>query len=140
MDVIIPPEYFSGTRFTSDNLYTVDDGNYKYLADEIAANEYGVANLKEDNVDRIISYAKLSNGWTFAISPTLSEIYSPVYSLFYKLLISVLACLVFSLLVALFMGKYLSKPIIKICDATRIIGTGDLSFKIDVKLKMKLKY
>lgn len=139
LDVIVHPHLYSGTRFTSDNLLTIDGGKYRKLATNMLENENGICPYTENSEDMIMSYAKLSNGWVLGITLPESELYSNASALFYKLLFAIIGCALLSLLAAYSMGRYLSKPILKLTNAAKQIGTGDFSVRTYINSKNELQ-
>lgn len=139
LDVIIHPEYFAGTRNTSDNLERVADGKLREIVAQIKDSPYGIVHYEQNGEKKLFAYSKLSNGWVMGINPPINEMYAGVYTLAWKLLIAVLICIVFSMFASWAMGKYISKPILKMVDATKKIGTGDFSTRVDVGTKDETK-
>lgn len=139
LDAVITPTLFAGTRLTSDNLNTVNNGQFKELAAKMIAQAYGISQYGTDHPSKIMAHAKLSNDWVLGIGLPVNELYADVYILVLKLIISILFCIVFSILTAYILGRYLSAPILKIAEAARAIGKGDFSVKVDIHTKDETK-
>ncbi|MEG0378702.1 MAG: HAMP domain-containing protein, partial [Eubacterium sp.] len=139
LDVIIDPDYTSGTRYTSDNLGTVENGKYAEISAQILKNNYGTLTYEEGNTEQLFAYSKLSNGWVLGIKPVKSEIYAGIYTLTVALLIAVLVCMILSVFAAYIMGYHITKPLRKVVASARKIGTGDLSVQVEVQTKDEIK-
>ncbi|OFH99475.1 methyl-accepting chemotaxis protein McpB [Clostridium acetireducens DSM 10703] len=109
-----------------DNLERVDNGYYIPVTKEIKNNKSGFKQYKKNDVEKIVSYAKLNNDWTFCIAVPSKEVYKGVYNLI-KLIISVtIISIAASTMVACYLGNVISKPIVNI---TKIINsTADFNF------------
>ncbi|MCK4260255.1 MAG: methyl-accepting chemotaxis protein [Halanaerobiales bacterium] len=131
--VIFHPLYVS----EKDNLKTVEDGQLKFLTEEIDENEYGVIEYELNGKDKILGYSHLSNGWILVIEPPVDEIFQPVKRLRNLLLIISFFGIGFSILIALFIGKSISKPIVKITELMN--KTADLDLVNDSTFDYLLK-
>lgn len=138
-DVIIHPNYQAGNRNTSDSLTNIEGGAFALSAAEIGQNSSGVVEYTADGRQQIFAYSKLSNGWIMGISPPTNEIYADLNSLIETYLLLIGGAVLISILVGLVVGRLLSKPILKVVDAAKHIGTGDFTVQIDVRSRDEIK-
>lgn len=113
----------------SSGIKDDDEGKIAYLVDIMKENESGCEDYTLDELDKKISYARLSNDWTIAISAPTSEILKPIGKL--KIIIGLIMLL--SVIVSMFGGfivsRKITKPIVKITSL--INKTADLDLKHD---------
>lgn len=136
LDVIIHPTLFAGTRFTSDNLMTADNGSYRELAKLMQSSEYGVTSFTSTTgQDNLFAFSRLSNGWVLGITPPAHEVFADIDRLVNKLLLAIAACMLLAVVGAWFMGKLISKPLLAVAAGARRIGAGDLSTPIQISTR-----
>ncbi|MEG1779246.1 MAG: hypothetical protein RR263_04030, partial [Oscillospiraceae bacterium] len=112
MGVVSNPNYYAGTRFTSDNLEKVNDGKYKKIAYEMQHNNDGIINEKIAGDNILIAYSKMSNGWIMTVNPKYNEIFSDMNIMVAELLVGGIACIVFTVAIAVWLGKRFAAPIL----------------------------
>lgn len=139
LDIIVDPDYHSGTRYTSDNLATIENGKYAEMASEIAQNKYGFVSYDVQGEERPMAYSKLSNNWVLSINPVKDEMLAGVNSLTLDLLLAVGGCILLSVLIAYFMGIHITKPLRKVVEGAKKIGEGDFNTHITVNTKDEVK-
>lgn len=133
LDVIIHPALFAGTRFTSDNLQTVDNGRYSALASQMLSVDYGVSSYPSPTGEtNLLAYNKLANGWVLGITPPMDEVFADIGNLAQKLLWAVAVCILLSIVCAWFMGRFISRPLLTVAEGARRIGAGDLTTPVPV--------
>lgn len=140
LDIIIHPNYKSGTRDTSDNLQEVENGRYAEISAEIMSNNHGMVSY--DNLEgktQLMAYSKLSNGWVLGINPVEGEMLAGVYELTYQLVGAVMICMILSVVAAYIMGIHITKPLRKVVQGARQIGAGDLDVCIEVNTNDEIK-
>lgn len=138
-DVIIHPDYQAGNRNTSDNLERIQDGALVPFLNDIGQNNSGIVQYEIDENNQIFAYSKLSNGWIMGLSPPVNEIYTDLNALIKTYSMLILGAAVMSILIGLLIGRLLSRPILKVVDAAKLIGTGDFTVQIDVRSKDEIK-
>ena len=74
-------------------------------------------------------------GWILIVEHETKEIFAPVTRLKYTLLIIFLGAVVFALLIGLTLSHSISRPIIKLKNATLAITRGKLDAKVDISSK-----
>lgn len=139
MDAVIHPNLKSGTRFTSDNLATVQDGFYADVAAEMLKTPNGLLYSHKNGEDNLFAYSTLCNGWVMAIVPPNAELYGGVNALFMKLLVALVLCIIIVLCAAMIIGRHIARPLLHIADAARVIGTGNLDVHVSVNTKDEIK-
>lgn len=133
LDVIIHPTLFAGTRFTSDNLTTADNGIYRELATLMQSSDYGVTSfISPTGADNLFAFSRLSNEWVLGITPPAQEVFADIDRLVDKLLLAMAACMLLAVVGAWFMGKFISRPLLAVAAEARRIGGGDLSTPVEV--------
>lgn len=140
LDVIINPNYYAGTRNNSDNLQTMNNGQYQEIAKQILETDYGLASyINKADEKSLFAYSKLSNGWIMGVNPPKQEMFEGLYDLIYQLLFVVIICIILSVCLAHFMGIQITKPLQKVVKSANKIGTGDFSVYVDVKTNDEIK-
>lgn len=123
-------DYLVHPDFTiKDNLATVSNGIYKGICDEVKKHESGVVRYKSKNgQDKILGYAKLSNGWVLTVAPPMKEVFSGLERL--KVMIYIITALgsILSVIVALYLGKKISKPVVLATDFVNHLSQFNLSY------------
>jgi PAS domain S-box-containing protein len=71
-------------------------------------------------------------GWIFIIEHNTENIFAPVSILKRNILVISLAAAVFAIVLSFFVSKSISKPVIKLRNATKEIGKGFLDVRIDI--------
>lgn len=136
LDVIVHPNYESGTRLNSENLATIEEGKYANIASKLLENEYGIVITDEK---QSMAYSKLANEWVLMISPVAEEMFKDVNDLTYLLIVAVLICMLLSVLIASFTGRKITEPLRKVVQAAQKIGKGNLDVKIEVDTQDEMK-
>lgn len=139
LDVIIHPDYAAGNRNTSDNLERIQEGALVPYLDEVRQNESGILQYETAGKNQMFAYSKLSNGWIMGISPPIEEIYADLNVLIKTYGIMIAGSILMSVLVGLLVGRLLSKPLLKVVGAAKLIGTGDFTVQIKVRSKDEIK-
>jgi methyl-accepting chemotaxis protein len=102
------------------------------LAEQIKGQELGVTTVKEKNEDKMISFAKLSNGQTLLIDSAKNDIYRDVNTLTKRITIVIVCAAIAAALVAYFMGSRISKPLNKLILDMRRVKEGDFTVRTSV--------
>lgn len=139
LDFIIHPTFFSGTRYTSENLATVQDGAFANIAHDVRENPYGITTLGQNGSERLVAYSHLSNGWIMAINPLVADVYAGLHKLVQTLILAALGCLLISILIAWRMGRYIAKPFLAMAEGCKQLGAGDFSTRIATNAKDETK-
>ena len=95
---------------------TIENGQLEFIAAQIDSNDSGTIEYRLSNVDKIMGYSYLSNGWILAVTPPIDEIFSPINNLKTKLTLITLVGSIISILIALYIGKSIAKPVIKVTE------------------------
>ncbi len=140
LGVIIHPSLMAGTRFTSDNFMTAQDGRFKEVSEQMKNSDYGVAGFIDSSGSRnLLAFAKLSNGWVMGIDPVPSEMYANVNILIVVLIVAAAVCVIIAVCVAGLMGRYIAKPLQQVAIGAQRIGEGDLTVSVKVDTKDEIK-
>lgn len=118
----------------------LDNGDFQFLLDEMAANESGFTSYKRDDGTHVLSaYDHLNNGWVIASSIPEGEVLKILNFILRLMLIIAVVALVISLLVSQIVGNSISKPIRAVVAATERISAGDFTVQVKVKTKDETK-
>lgn len=139
LDVIIDPIYQSGTRYTSDNLSTVEGGVFAEAASEVMKSSHGFVTYELNGENHPMAYGKLSNGWVLGVNPVESEMLAGVNALTAQLLCAVAACMLLSVVTAYVVGKRMTRPLRAVVEGAERIGAGDFETYIQVATKDEVK-
>ncbi|MBP3961585.1 methyl-accepting chemotaxis protein [Paenibacillus lignilyticus] len=112
----------------TDNLAKI----HANLAEQIKKQELGVTTVQENNEDKMISYAKLSNGQTLLIDSSKSDIYRDVFTLRKRIMIVLIGVVLLAALVAYLMGRRISKPLKTLILDMRRVKEGDFTIRTSI--------
>ncbi|QHW33976.1 methyl-accepting chemotaxis protein [Paenibacillus rhizovicinus] len=115
----------------TDNLSAIHAG----LVEQIKKQALGVMTVKENNEDKMISFAKLSNGQTLLIDSAKSDIYHDVNTLTQRIIFVLIGAAVLAALVAYFMGSRISKPLQTLILDMRRVKEGDFTVRTTLRSK-----
>lgn len=138
-DVIVHPNFQAGNRNTSDNLESIQNGVFAPSVNEIRQKDTGIVQYAVNEEDQLFAYSRLSNGWIMGISPPIEEIYADLNILIRTYLMVIAGSVLMSVLVGLLVGRFLSRPILKVVKAAKLIGKGDFSVQIKVRSRDETK-
>lgn len=111
----------------SNNLTSVQNGEFDTLSEKIKNEEYGVVDVNFSGEDKIIAFTNLQDGKTLLLTVPTDEILAEMYStLYYIVIIIVIAAIVASIL-SLILGKRISKPIEMATDIVDTTSKLDLT-------------
>lgn len=122
-----------------DNFSTIEDGNFKYITDEISKNDTGIVEYEYEGQDKVISYAKLNNGWILAVAPSLNEVLAPVNNLRNSIIIIEIVGIILCIIISLLIGNSISKPVVKITELINKTADFDLTYDSDIEKLFKNK-
>lgn len=109
-------------------------GDYQELLDEMNSKDKGITSYTRDDGEIVFSaFAHLENGWLLGSSipeNELSEVLSAILTLL--IIVSVISLLA-AVIIAVVVGRTISKPILKVVDATKLISQGDLTVQVQTK-------
>ncbi|MGF7059418.1 methyl-accepting chemotaxis protein [Brassicibacter mesophilus] len=111
-----------------DNLNTIEDGKLKYITDIINENDTGIVEYKLKGDDKVLSYAKLNNGWILAIAPPLDEVFAPVNKIKTSIFVVEVFGLALCIFLSLIIGKSISKPIVMVTEFINKTANFDLTY------------
>lgn len=119
-----------------ENLKTVSDGSLAYLADEMQTGDLvGIIPYIFEGEDKLMAYAKLSNGWYLTANPVVSEIYKDLNRLAFLFVMIGVIGIGLSVILAVFISNRLGQSITSFKTAFETGASGDLSVRVDIKTK-----
>ncbi|QEK11358.1 methyl-accepting chemotaxis protein [Crassaminicella thermophila] len=126
------------TLTRSHNLTTIADGKYKNLAKLLKKNTKGISEVTFADVDKILSYERLKNGWFILIAVSKDEIFKEIKDLSKVAITITLTGVILSMFIALYIGKKIAKPITLLTEL--IDKTKNLDLIYDERFSIVLKY
>lgn len=120
-----------------DNLKSVENGNFKFVAEEMNKRDSGIIKYKVYKKDKILGYNRLSNGWILGFVVPTDEVYAPLKAQIIMITIAIHLAIGIIILIALYLGKTISKPIAKITQLIR--NTSNFKFDENQSLKLLAK-
>ncbi|MFZ5968071.1 MAG: methyl-accepting chemotaxis protein [Bacillota bacterium] len=102
-----------------DNLKTMEDGTLNFMAEHMEQSDSGVLEYSYKGAEKILGYARLSNGYILLTNAPLSEIFQKQKEMVNFMLILIAASVVLGTMIALVTSRTISKPIVKI---TKVIN------------------
>lgn len=114
----------------------LDKGDFGDLLAEMNANDKGFTSYRRDDGEGVVAaYAHLDNGWIVASSIPEREVLRILNMILMILFGIAIFAVILSLVTAKFVGDGISKPILKVLDATEKIKDGDFTVQVSVKSK-----
>ncbi len=131
--VMVHPEIAFGEN-------VLDKGDFKALLDEMNDNKTGFTSYANKNGEKIVAaYAHLDNDWIVASSIPEREVLKILNMILLILFAIAVFAVIISLVVSKIVGSGISKPILKVLNATEQIKNGDFTVRVDVKSKDETK-
>ncbi|MCY6370821.1 SpoIIE family protein phosphatase [Clostridium ganghwense] len=118
---------------TKDNLQSIENGNLKFMIEEIGKKNSGIIEY-EFKGKKILGYSHLSNSWILGFTIPLNEVYSPLEKQLFLIIISTLLSICIITLISLHIGKSIAKPIVKITHLIK--NTAKFNFTDNNSLKL----
>lgn len=128
---------FHPTLSPKDNLKSIDNDNFKYVAEEINKKNSGIFKYKFNGVNKLLGYSHLSNGWILVFTVPVSEVYSSLKTQIVLTIITMLLSICIIIAIALYLGKSISTPIVKITQLIK--NTANFNFTDDNSLEVLIK-
>lgn len=113
---------------TKNNLSTMENGEYKDIAQEIKNNKSFVKEIDFLGTKKIIGFFTLNNGQVIGVQAPSTEVFKSLNTLIAIIIMIIAAGIVFSVLVAFYAGKKLSKPIETATELMGKMSKLDLTF------------
>ncbi len=111
----------------TDNLRTVNDGRYNFLADEMENNDMGIMETDFGGQQRITAFSKLYDGKVIALTVPKSEVLKDMYTTVYIIFGVILISAVLAIGMGLFSAKRISEPIISVAEILEKTSKLDLT-------------
>ncbi|MGM0375890.1 MAG: ATP-binding protein [Bacteroidota bacterium] len=114
--------------------YTDQNGSFKTseLTENIGEEPSGYFVLNSENGRHAVSFERMKNGWTLAITVPKKEIFAEVNSLFHSLLIIFASVFLIALLLALYFSKYITTPVKTLLSKFREATNGNLNARAKI--------
>lgn len=132
-DMIVHPSYK-----IDDNLKTIENGQLGFITKDMDKNNIGIIEYEFKGTDKMLGYAKLSNGWIVGLGVSLDEIFKPVDILKIVIIGLLVLGIILSIFIGLFIGKNISKPVVKVTEL--INKTADFELENDESFDYLVKY
>lgn len=121
-----------------DSIEKVYDGTFKSHYDEMKNNQNGLLEYTLDhNIEKILSFEKLDNGWILAISVDKKDIYKNLNYFLSKIAFIFIASFIISMVLVAFFSNNISKPIEILASKIHLIGKGDYDDTIPENILLK---
>lgn len=115
------------------NLANIEEGSFKYIADEINKDISGLISTKYRGDERIFAYSRLSNGWVLLLEPPAREVFQQLEEYNVTMLLILLAGALLSIFIAYAIGRFITMPIHHVFSQLEVIATGDFTMEMPSK-------
>ena len=157
-DIIVRPGLSSedvrwDESYSSENLLKSDNADLRSVAEDMIAGKTGVRRVSFAEGERIIAYAPISSTqWSIGIVRPVSSVLAPVnqteqlirneidaaahdikddkQDMLNTYLLGSLVLLIAVSILAILFARFITRPVKVLMEATRVIGTGDLSRQV----------
>lgn len=126
------------TLTENDNLKTVNNGEYSYIADKIDKEEANVIDAIFGGEQRLMSFTKLHGDKILVLTVPKKEVLAEVYNTIYYVLAIIFVAAILSTIVSLVMGRRISKPIVAVTEILETTSRLDLTEIEETKELKKL--
>ncbi|WIV11982.1 methyl-accepting chemotaxis protein [Proteiniborus sp. MB09-C3] len=99
------------TLTVNENIGTINNGQYKYIVDTIENNGSDVLETFFGGENKLLGYARTTNGYSLIVIAPVVEIYKDMYSLITLLIVILIIGILLSVIVAFLFGNRISSPI-----------------------------
>lgn len=118
-----------------DNLDVYREGEYKWLNDKMLTQDSDTVFYEWiDGEKKLMSFKRLSNGWTFGVSVKVEEVFVWYAELKVFLIVLTLMLLLSLSILAYRMGLYITKDLSALKDHVQVIGAGDYNHGLTADL------
>lgn len=121
------------TLTTKDNMKTAEGGKFASVVTMMEKQDSGSTTITINHNKKIVSFAKLSNGFELGIVSKESDVFSEINRLIIILGIIVIIGIIIAILIAMFVGLRISKPIVLISKLLNEAEKGDFTVSGDIK-------
>lgn len=118
-----------------ESILDIGDGEFDWIYQEMNRSESGVIEYTWlDGEDKILSYARLRNGWIIGLTANKREIYEGINAHAIRLtLVSVILMILISI-IGFLSSRRITRPLEGIVNQVKNIGEGDYNSKISSEL------
>lgn len=110
-----------------DNLSTVEDGKYQFIADKIKADDGSVISFNQNNEEKFLAYDKLSNGWILCAVVGKSSLIQSNREFIKLVLLIMVFGIILACLIAVLFGKRISSTIKYVTKSLNTLSELDLT-------------
>ncbi|MCY6369258.1 methyl-accepting chemotaxis protein [Clostridium ganghwense] len=126
------------TLTMEDNMAKIGDGAFTFITEIMNKQKSALVECKYNGEDKIMSFAKVSNGDVIVLTASKSEIFTQMESLrWFMILLAIVGVFIVSI-IGLFLGKNISKPILKVTELLN--KTEQLDLEYDSSCEFMLDY
>ena len=120
-------------RFGGKNLSEVlDSATYQQIVHLFGTQKEGMFYYKLGDVDKIMAFYNLTNGWSLSVVVEVDDIYSNSYRIFKSIVIVIVIGIVLSVIIAYILSSSLTRPIYQLVDQLRLGVGGNLDVRAKV--------
>ena len=124
------------------DMATVQQGVMQPLIDKLEKSDNDVLDqytYTYSGEEKILSYCKTSNGWTFLLTAPKDELFKESKELTVKIIIIMIIGSIIAMIVSHFVGSVIAKPIQKVTNIIRKAGELDLTYDKECDNLVKYK-
>jgi len=121
-DYLVHPKFNN-----SENLVTVEDGQYAYMKDLFNEDHSGIIKYQFYNQEKILAFTHLENNWIVAVAPPIEEFFYFYYDLRDKQYGYIISGIIISAFIAGGFGYYISKPLSQVAKHIESTSTQHFS-------------
>ncbi|SHG96756.1 methyl-accepting chemotaxis protein [Tepidibacter thalassicus] len=112
----------------NDNLKNVDNGKLKNIVDIMKNNSKGICEYKYLGKDKMLSYMKISDKYTLALTVFKSEVFERIDKMIILMISVTLVALIVFTIISLLVGNKISRPIMILTDIIDATSNLDLTY------------
>lgn len=118
----------------------LDAGDFANLLSDMQSEDTGFTSYKDGKGDVVIAaFSHLENGWIVASSVPEKEVLKIINFVIMILIGIGVFMIIVSIIIGKVMGSSISRPILKVVDATEKIKAGDFTVSVDIKTSDETK-
>lgn len=124
-----------------DNLVDIDNGNLKFLVEDMRAKSHDIMEYTYEGERKIIAYYTLNNGYVVMGNVLEKEIFKDLNSMISMGILTIIMVLLLSISITLWLSNKITKPLMKLTDYLNktaqfdLVDVGDRDISILLKRK-----
>ena len=119
------------TLGSTENLSTIYNGKYKFIADKMKAENSGFVYCFFEK-QKILGYAHLSNNWIIATSVPVDTMYEDIIIQIMYMIIIIIIGIIFATHIAINISEMISKPVERATEFAVSIADGNLDERLEI--------